>query len=378
MSEDKKDIIKNIIEEVVKRKLNNNLISKENLIKKYNFGYTNFNLEKNKDVKELFRYIEINNAVPTSIDMIYKTLVSKNFNKCSGYDILIDPLGNIIITFSKYKYENILKNSTKINNFINNYNGTEMLTVTEEYEDIEKYVQLIFRYYKDTNEQEYDDEYKEKILRVIADILTEIFNLCDESLIPLQVQLTVYSYKNLKRGIDEIEGYHRTFIVFIKEQGSLNREFTYKGYYYDPEGYKEGYTDTIYKIIQNIKYKNLSITTFHESCPIGIQKLLKDSDIGLCTIYSHFWYHCFLEVLYIIKKYEIEDKIILEINNIEEYVKYLNKCIIEIPYKMNLDNKTIINIYINYAIYIIGYTYNLYTDKEKIIFKEYINKVMNS
>ena len=54
--------------------------------------------------------------------------------------------------------------------------------------------------------------------------------------------------RNLKEENDEISGYHRTFIIFKKDNDM------YRGYYYDPEGYtKTYYVSTIYKIIEKLQ-----------------------------------------------------------------------------------------------------------------------------
>ena len=375
--------IKRIIKEVVKKKLKYNLIDKENklinkdnLIKKFKLENSGLKLNTHLDIKNIFRYIEVNNAIPRSIDMIYRTFVEeKNFERCSGYELIIDPLNNIKIYCSESKYNNIIKGKEKVKQFLENPNNSQIVKVYKENDDM--IIEFNYNIYE-------SEEYKNKILRVIGNILSEIFSLCDNPVIPLQITLYVYSDKNLRLENDEIEGMHRTFVIFKKDKDM------YRGYYYDPEGYnKSYYIDMIYSIINNLKYNNLEIRTIHTTCPIGIQKILKDVDFGLCTIYCHFWYHCFIEILYIIKLHEKRYNTETFEGDMTKYVEYLNKCIIKQPYKMhlenvngkyyvdykgepNLDNKLILQIYLNYAMYIIGYTYKMLNNKERIDLIKYI------
>jgi hypothetical protein len=381
--------IKRIIEEVVKKKLKSNFITKDYqlvdkayLTNKFKLNEIDLKLKTNTDIKDTFRYIENNNVIPRSVDIIYQTFVNeKNFDKCSGYELMIDPLYHIQIVCSKSKYENLLKNNERVKKFLENPNP-EILKVYSE--DIGEFKELDYfiHFYFNINEN------YEKTLNIVADLLSEIFSLCDNLIIPLQVSLVVYNDRNLREENDEISGYHRTFIVFKKENNM------YRGYYYDPEGYQKSYyTNTIYQIIQKLQFNKLEIKTIHASCPIGIQQILKDVDIGLCSIYSLFWYHCFIEILYIIKKYEKHSgKTDLSNISLIDYISFLNECIIKIPFKMhleqiednynidyknppNLNNKMILNIYLNYALYVIGYTIRLLNkdDKNKLLkyIKEY-------
>jgi hypothetical protein len=223
-------------------------------------------------------------------------------------------------------------------------------------------------------------------------MLNDIFSLCNNDIIPLQIRLVVYDRKDLiSSEKDNILGYHRTFIVFKK----FNNIYT--GYYYDPEGNKNTYyTNLINELINKLNYKNMKIKPIIESCPIGIQSLLKDVDIGLCAIYSHFWYHCFIEVIYIIKKYDKKygNKYNVKLHEIDisNYINYINKFIVEFSFKINLDTyldkdnnkkysisfkdvkdvnkQIIINMFFNYAMYIIGFVFNkLSQDDENKLLK---------
>jgi len=380
--------IKRIIEEVVKKKLKSNLITNENelinknyLIKKFKLNEIELKLKTNTDIRNTFRYIENNNVIPKSIDIIYQTFVDeKNFERCSGYELSIDPLYHIEIICSKSKYENLLKNNEKVRKFLEKPDP-EILKVYSQDVGQFKEVEYIIHFYFNINEN------YEYTLRIVADLLSEIFSLCNNLIIPLPVSLTVYSDRNLKEENDETSGYHRTFIIFKKDND------VYRGYYYDPEGYmKSYYLNTIYDIIKKLESKKLEVKTIYASCPIGIQQILKNVDIGLCSVYSLFWYHCFIEILYIIKKYEKRSgkKDISDISLIE-YVSYLNECIIKIPFKMhldriedcynidyngipNLDNKMVLNIYLNYAVYVIGYTLRLLNKDDKNKFLKYIKE----
>ena len=382
------DKIKRIIEEVVKKKLKYNLISKDNklidknhLINKFKLNEIDLKLETNTDIKNTFRYIENNNVIPNSIDIIYQTFVNeKNFDRCSGYELSIDPLYHIEIICNKSKYENLLKNNEKVRKFLENPKPEILKVYSKNVGEFEE-LEYIIHFYFNINEN------YEFTLKIVADLLYEIFSLCDNLIIPLPISLTVYSDKNLKQENDEISGHHRTFIIFKKDND------IYRGYYYDPEGYTNSYyVNTIYEIIEKLQYKKLEVKTIHASCPIGIQQILKNVDIGLCSVYSLFWYHCFIEILYIIKKYEKNSgKKDLSDISLLNYVNYLNECIIKLPFKMNLekvednyyvnyngtpnlDNKMVLNIYLNYAIYVIGYTLRLLNNDDKNKLLKYIKE----
>ena len=375
--------IKRIIEEVVKKKLKSNFVTndykridKQYLINKFKLNEIDLKLKTNTDIRNTFRYIENNNVIPRSIDIIYQTFVNeKNFERCSGYELSIDPLYHIEIICSKSKYENLLKNNEKVRKFLENPDP-EILKVYNEDVGEFKEINYIIHFYFNINEN------YEFTLRIVADLLSEIFSLCDNLIIPLPISLTVYTDRNLKEESYETSKYHRTFIIFKKDNE------IYRGYYYDPEGYtKTYYVSTIYKIIEKLQCKNLEVKTINAICPIGIQQILKNVDIGLCSVYSLFWYHCFIEILYIIKKYEKRSgKKDLSNISLINYVSYLNECIIKLQFKMhleqiedcynidytgipNLNNKMILDIYLNYAVYIIGYTLRLLNkdDKKKIL-----------
>jgi hypothetical protein len=241
-----------------------------------------------------------------------------------------------------------------------------------------------------------------KILNIISDILGEMFSLCKNDIIPLQIALVVYDRKDLlTSNSDNVLCNHRTFIVFKKLYEK------YIGYYYDPEGNKNiEYTNMINNLMEKLNYDKILIKQVNDICPIGIQSLLKDVDIGLCNIYSHFWYHCFIEIIFFIKKYENLHKIKMkdyeeyikifekEMNKIDigKYISYINKCITNFVFKVNLEeykdenneikysltfedksnlsNRRIMEIFLNYGMYIIGYTFNNYSVENK-------NKLLN-
>lgn len=394
MNSDK--IIKKIIEQVVMKKIKSNLIDKkdnlitlESLKKKFDIEKKGLVINNIKNIKDIFRYVENNNVVSKSVDILYKTFISNNiseqneYEKCSGYELYIDPLNSIdIICKNEKDYDRILDGSSKIKNFINKYEN-EYVNIIKEND-----VSISF----DFNINNMDDNYHTFILKVIPDMLNDIFSLCNNDIIPLQIRLVVYDRKDLiSSEKDNILGYHRTFIVFKK----FNNIYT--GYYYDPEGNKNTYyTNLINELINKLNYKNMKIKPIIETCPIGIQSLLKDVDIGLCAIYSHFWYHCFIEVIYIIKKYDKKygNKYNVKLHEIDisNYINYINKCIVDFSFKINLETyldkdnnkkysiifkdvkdinkQTIINMFFNYAMYIIGFVFNkLSQDDENKLLK---------
>lgn len=423
--------IKTIIEEVIKKKLKNNYVKDNKIINVdylkqiYNLDKTNLKLKKNEDIKNIFRIIENNNLIPRSIDIIYKKFVARQqsflFNydkskikeeikKCSGYELMIDPLNNIQLFCSLDKYNYIMDNNQQIRNYINNNNGSTLNVIDTSIEEFGDYEKAIQFYY---NEADDTDEYKKQVLKIVSNFLLEIFLLCNYTIVPLQVILKVYDDREF---IQAGEGYypdpildHRTFILFTREEKS------YTGYYYDPEGYKSGnYLNKIYEIIENLKYnkaeKSIEIKTIHELCPLGIQGQLKDKDIGLCTVYSHFWFECFVETLSIINNYNklhekdkmsSEEEIKIQYGDFTKYTEYINQCMVEIPKRMFLknlgnnnykiifigeenisnvtdeslkkfDNEMIVKIFLNYALYIIGYSYSVFNETERKKLLEYI------
>lgn len=430
ISSDKK--IKTIIEEVIKKKLKNNYVKDNKIInidylkKIYKLDQTKLKLNKNEDIKNVFRTIENNNLIPRSIDIIYKKFVARQqsflFNydkskikeeikKCSGYELMIDPLNNIQLFCSLDKYNYIMDNNQQIRNYINNNNGSTLNVIDTSIEEFGEYEKTIQFYY---NEADDTDEYKKQVLKIISNFLLEIFLLCNYTIVPLQVGLKVYDDKEF---IQAGEGYypdpivdHRTFILFTREEKS------YTGYYYDPEGYKGGnYLNKIYEIIENLKYskaeKSIEIKTIHELCPLGIQGQLKDKDIGLCTVYSHFWFECFVEILSIINNYNklhekdkmsSDEQIKIKYGDFTKYTKYINHCMVEIPKRMfvknlgnnnykiifikeenmsnirdkslkSFDNEMIVKIFLNYALYIIGSSYSVFNEDERQKLLDYIN-----
>ena len=423
-------IIKTLIREVIKKKLKNNYIKDNQILnidslkRKFNLDNSKLKLRNNKDVKDVFRYIENNNYIPRSVDVIYKKFVANeqsylfnieklNINdeikKCSGYEIVIDPLRSITIYCTLSKYDYIINNNEQIRNFINTSENIVEVhdTSLNELGEYEKSIR--FNY-----DIEQTDEYKKQILKIVANILLEIFLLCNYSIVPLQVALNIYDSKDMKRAgqgyYPEILSFHRTFILFTRENKS------YTGYYYDPEGNRgTGYLDTIYNIINNLNYtkesegkveKKLEIKTIHETCPRGIQTELKGDDIGLCGIYSHFWFDCFVEILSKINKinklYKNKGKLEkIKYGDFTKYVEYINDCMIELPKKMYLqtlnnkynvifteekqmykfsndknykkfDNSMIVKLFINYGLYIIGYTYSILGNDDRKKLLEYI------
>ena len=66
----------------------------------------------------------------------------------------------------------------------------------------------------DFNIHKIEDEYHKMILPAIAAILSEIFSLCENDIIPLQISLSVYSDKNLRLEENEISSMYRVFAVF--------------------------------------------------------------------------------------------------------------------------------------------------------------------
>jgi hypothetical protein len=428
--------IKTIIEEVIKKKLKNNYVKDNKVLnidyikKIYNLDQSKLKLRKKEDIKNIFRVIENNNLIPRSIDIIYKKFVARQqsflFNyskskineeikKCSGYELFIDPLKHIQIFCSVSKYNYIMENNQQINNYINNNNGNTLDVIDTSLEEFGEYEKKIQFYY---NEADDDDTYKETVLKIISNILLEIFLLCNYTIIPLQVGLQIYDDKEFKTAG---QGYypdpiveHRTFILFTRENNS------YKGYYYDPEGYirDNKYLNKIYEIIENIKYnkgdKSIEVKTIHKSCPLGLQSVLKDNDFGLCTVYSHFWFDCFVEILSIINNYnklhekdkkETQEKLKINYGDFTKYVEYINECMINIPKRMFLknlgndrykiifikqedinkvvtdnnlkhfDNEMIVKLFVNYALYVIGYTYSILSNNEKKVLLEYINEI---
>lgn len=216
MHNDKK--IKKIIEEVVKKKIKNNLISIDNklidknyLINKFKLNDSGLKIKNAIDIKNTFRYIENNNVIPKSIDIIYQTFTNeKNFERCSGYELFIDPLEYIQIICNKSKYENLLKNNEKVRNFLEKPNPNIFKVYTENVGDF-KEISYIIEFNFNINEN------FDSVLKIVADLLSEIFSLCDNLIIPLPVSLTLYTDKNLKIENNEISGYHRTFIIFKKD-----------------------------------------------------------------------------------------------------------------------------------------------------------------
>ena len=424
--------IKNIIELVIKKKLKNNYVKDNKIInidylkKIYKLDQSKLKLKKNEDIKDIFRVIENNNLIPRSIDIIYKKFVArqqsflfkydkskikKEINKCSGYELMIDPLNNIQLFCSLDKYNYIMDNNQQIRNYINNNNGSTLNVIDTSIEEFGEYEKAIQFYY---NEADDTDEYKKQVLKIVSNFLLEIFLLCNYTIVPLQVVLKIYDDKEF---IQAGEGYypdpivdHRTFILFTREEKS------YTGYYYDPQGYKSGnYLNKIYEIIENLKYnkaeKSIEIKTIHELCPLGIQGQLKDKDIGLCTVYSHFWFECFVEILSIINNYnklhENEDVTgsgeLVKYGDFTNYAEYINQSIVELPKRMFLknlgndlykvvfikkeninkyvtnnnftkfNNEMIVKIFLNYALYVIGYTYTILSEKERKDLLEYID-----
>jgi len=404
-------IIKRIIEEVVKKKLKSNIIDKNNDLINLEFQKKKFNIEnnglviKNKyDIKNCFRYIENNKVIGSSVELLYRIFMSEhNYEKCSGYELTIDPLSSIEIICIKDKYEKLLENNKNIANFIEKYEGTYVEIIEDKiHEDIDE-IEVVMSF--DFNIHKIEDEYHKMILPAIAAILSEIFSLCENDIIPLQISLSVYSDKNLRLEENEISSMHRVFAVFKKSETEENTKH-YTGFYYDPEGKLTSYyASSINKILERLKSKKLSFQYINETCPVGIQGLLKDVDIGLCTIYSHFWFHCFIEIIYVIKLYDKKNKTQLYKSDISKYFGFINKCIVELPYKIhlskykndkdeikynvnfldkssdkfglsslkpNLDNEFIINIFFNYSMYIIGLTFIKLKKDDRIKLLNYI------
>ena len=425
--------IKTIIELVIKKKLKNNYVKDNKIVNIdylkniYKLDESKLKIKKNKDIKDVFRVIENNNLFPRSIDIIYKKFVARQqsflfkynkskindeIKKCSGYELIIDPLKYIQLFCSLDKYNYIMNNNQQIRDYINKNNGNSLKVLNtglEEFEEYEKSIQ--FNYGVDDT-----DEYKKQVLKIISNILLEIFLLCNYTIIPLQIGLKIYDDKDFRQAE---QGYypdpivdHRTFILFTKDDNS------YTGYYYDPEGYKSGiYLNTIYEIIESFKYnkgeKSIKVKTIHELCPLGIQGELKDKDIGLCTVYTHFWFDCFVEILSIINNYnklhENEDVtgsgelVKIKYGDFTNYAEYINQCMVELPKRMFLknlgndlykvvfiekeninkyitnnnftkfNNEMIVKIFLNYALYVIGYTYTILSEKERKDLLEYID-----
>jgi len=79
---DNDKILKTLIREVIKKKLKNNYIKDNQILnidslkRKFNLDSSKLKLRNNKDVKDVFRYIENNNYIPRSVDVIYKKFVA--------------------------------------------------------------------------------------------------------------------------------------------------------------------------------------------------------------------------------------------------------------------------------------------------------------
>jgi len=352
-------------------------------------------INNNNNIKNVFRYVENNIAVDKSVDVLYQMFIdstSEEYKNCLGYELYINPLSSIdIICNSEEKYNTILNNSSKIKNFINKYEDKDdnEIKYVNIYREKEGDIFISFKF----NINDIEDDYHTFILKVISDMLSEIFSICKNDIIPLQVRLVVYNHKDLVTSeIDNVAGYHRTFMIFKK------MDDLYTGYYYDPEGNKDiYYTNVVNNLIEKLNYKKIKIKPINETCPIGIQSLLKDVDIGLCTIYSHFWYHCFIEIIYVIKKYDRKygNRYNLDLHkiNIDNYINYINKCIVDYSFRVNLinnnnnysvifknktenktENKTVINMFFNYAMYIIGFVFSKLSEKDKNKLLNYIKK----
>ncbi len=334
-------------------------------------------INNRKDIKNCFRYIENNKVIASSVELLYRIFMSEHgYEKCSGYELAIVPLRSIQIICIKNKYEKLLNSDKKISDFIEKYKD-DFVTIIED--KIDNDIEIIMEFYFNINE--IDDSYHKQILPAIAAILGEIFSLCDNDIVPLQIALTVYNDKNLRLDLPESEGMHRVFAVFKMMEEDNTKKYT--GYYYDPEGQLTSYyAKSINNILDRLRSKNVSLKYINDTCPLGIQGLLKDVDIGLCTIYSHFWFHCFIQIIYGIKKYDRKYKTNIYQRDITKYFDYINQCIVKIPYnthllkyknyKPNLDNNFIIDIYFNYAMYIIGLTFTKLKDEDKKYLLEYI------
>ena len=405
---DRDKLIKKIIEQIVINNIEKNLFDKkidnnkilniDSLTKYYNLNI--LKIKGKKDVKNIFRYMENNHYVENTVQTIYKKYIDyeETNNLCSGYELIIDLLEKIELSFSKKLYDKLIQNN-EINEMLNEYKKSKIIDISiedyEDYEQISTYIQF-----------NYDFNINNDIsINALRKILISIIKHCKNDVIPIQVDLILYSDRNLKLGnVTSVEGRHRTIILFKKikyyDTNNIISE-KYIGYYYDPEGeINTYYYSKIHNIFESLNSDNIHIHYLQKFCPIGIQKIQGLSEFGLCTVYSYFWYNIFIQCIYIVKNYDNKYGTDLSKMDMINYIKYINDNIIKYSYNLNdnINNKYIkknnlgqiiqnLNkkeltekIFINYALSIIGKTFkeNILNEDEKNKMIDYIKTASNA
>jgi hypothetical protein len=404
---DRDKLIKKIIEQIVinnieknlfDKKIDNNKILNIDSLNKY-YNLNKLKIKGKKDVKNIFRYMENNHYVENTVQTIYKKYIDyENNNLCSGYELIIDLLEKIELSFSKKLYDKLIQNN-EINEMLNEYKKSKIIDISiedyEDYEQISTYIQ--FNYDFNIN--------NDNAINALRKILILIIKQCKNDIIPIQVDLKLYSDKNLRIGdVSSSYGRHRTFILFKKikyydENNNILEK--YIGYYYDPEGeINTYYYSKIHNIFESLNSDIIHIHYLQKFCPIGIQKIQGQFEFSLCTVYSYFWYNVFIQCVHIIKKYDNKYGTELSKMDMINYIKDINDNIIKYSYNLNdnINNKYVKNkilgqmiqkfnkkeltekIFINYALSIIGKTFkeNILNEDEKNKMIEYIETSINS
>jgi hypothetical protein len=152
---DRDKLIKKIIEQIVINNIEKNLFDKkidnnkilniDSLTKYYNLNI--LKIKGKKDVKNIFRYMENNHYVENTVQTIYKKYIDyeETNNLCSGYELIIDLLEKIELSFSKKLYDKLIQNN-EINEMLNEYKKSKIIDISiedyEDYEQISTYIQF--------------------------------------------------------------------------------------------------------------------------------------------------------------------------------------------------------------------------------------------
>uniref|UniRef100_A0A6C0I5I5 Uncharacterized protein n=1 Tax=viral metagenome TaxID=1070528 RepID=A0A6C0I5I5_9ZZZZ len=218
------------------------------------------------------------------------------------------------------------------------------------------------------------DKYFKYIGFIFFSFLLFMLKLCKHNYITMSTGILLANVDNTK--VDKIQSQsHANMIIF-----QITKNDKVVGIQYEPHGTKDGFSYDTFKISEyfdvinkySIQCKEIDgdfpefvIKEKVAVCPIGIQSsnIIGNYDIGYCSIFSLFWYNCFLDIIQNIKRIENKYNINTLSNiDIQLWINYIDH------YMTNSKN----NIILKHGD--TKYDYNILLNVYQSVFKEHYKK----
>ena len=325
------------------------------------------NLLERKDIKKINeKKLEIINKENCSfVQSFYKTIKlddKKEYNKYiqitiekDKFDVLIKEYDNYMkLKYSEYYRKYIstkkvnIKSTLNINEVIYNYKTGQKSIEVIFYPDFEDYK------LNRQNTTMTIDKYEKHNSFIFFSFLVFLIKNCSSNY--MSMITGIYLIKKDNDNNDKYSNHRNIFIYqLVKDENNKEKVLCFQ---YEPHGSKQAFSYHEFKIGDFYNYikkytklckdidKDFPEFVIHSKsavCPKGPQTLAGDSDRGMCTIYSTFWYNCFMNIIETIKLIESQYNI-KTLSNIEltYWIRFIDYHLVNIKkeYKIKyLDGK---------------------------------------